>query len=98
MLNPNFPDVISIFKLFEIFSWYNINLFNEIEDKGYFFKLLICKRIQIFLDRALACFESIKFDFSHATQLAHMRTLFKLYLLYWGGGDSDTTHADRENS
>jgi hypothetical protein len=39
--------------------------------------LLICKRIKIFFNRALARFEPIEFDFLHGRRFAYMRTCFK---------------------
>ena len=41
MLSPYFPNIIGTRELFEVFSRYNIDLLNEIKDKGDFFKLFV---------------------------------------------------------
>ena len=39
MLHPDFPDVVSILKFFKKFIRNDIDLFNQIENKGNFLKL-----------------------------------------------------------
>lgn len=77
MLNPDLPNVICAFQSLEIFSWHDVNLLYQIKNKGNLFKLFVCKRIKIFLDRTFICFGSIKFDFSHVQLFAYMRTIVK---------------------
>jgi len=36
LLNPYFPDIISAFQFFEIFARHDIDLLNQIKDKGNF--------------------------------------------------------------
>ena len=82
LLNPDLPNIIGALKFLEKFARYNIELFYDIKHKCDFFKLFICKRIEIFFNRTFARFESIEFDFSHGRRLAYMRTCFKGFIIH----------------
>ena len=77
LLHPDFPNVIGALKFLEKLSRHDIELFYNIEHKGHFSKLFVRQLIEIFFNRAFACFEPIEFYFSHDWKLAYMRTYFK---------------------
>jgi len=74
MLDANFPNIVSRLQFLEQFSGYNVNIFNQIENKEHFFNLLVGKRSKVIFYGAVTILKMIENYFTHGVKLALLRT------------------------
>lgn len=64
------PNIVSCLQLFEKFTRNNGEIFNQIKNKENFLHLLIGQGVKVVMNWAVAIFEVVETDFSHALRLA----------------------------